>query len=521
MSNLLFRISAKKRISFLMLMLLALSTYGKGLSPYQFGLAGAKSGEERFWVIYNTHVEAINQNTTVDYTGIQKLVLEIPSDAKSIPLSNKTDFSKVNINVKNTKKDNFVLFVLTNKVTGINIDKNCFISYDFRTYPELRSGYVILIVEDTNPWVENRKGFNYGAIRKDILLLRDGVAINRPICPYDNEESSPKCNYAIATTDKKVFKNMVFNRDTASTVKTLLFTARNINNIEVKNVSIHTPKNDMLYGDQIILFEGCTNVLMKDVYVDNTYSQIDKFGYAFGINPAWNVRIENVRATAEWGVFACSNLNKATLKNCQINRFDLHCYGKDYYLKNCTITGGMPISSMFGKMQFDKCVFDHANPCNYRYDYNSYTPFDLIYKNCVFKMDQDHNFILYISQLSEFSNSRKELEVKCLPNLYMKKCIIESDSDVTNWDVIHIGRNYYPKPLGYISNITIDGLKADDSSKSFSIVTSNIVTQNPVIIKMFNVKTEGSECIININNNRMGNVSVKARNVDFLYDDSR
>jgi hypothetical protein len=103
----------------------------------------------------------------------------------------------------------------------------------------------------------------------------------------------------------------------------------------------------------------------------------------------------------------------------------------------------------------------------------------------------------------------------------MKKCIIESDSDVTNWDVIHIGRNYYPKPLGYISNITIDGLKADDSSKSFSIVTSNIVTQNPVIIKMFNVKTEGSECIININNNRMGNVSVKARNVDFLYDDSR
>lgn len=507
---------SKKVLIVLFLSLLVVDAQGKGLSPFQYGLSQAKTGEDRYWVLYNTHVDAIQHNTTVDYSGLNTIDLEIPSNAKSIPLSNKTDFCGITLNVKNTKKDNFVLFILSNKATEINVDKKCFTSYDFSAYTELMSGYAILIVEDATPWVENRNGFNYGAIRKDVLLLRDGIALNRPICPYDNEVSSPKCNYVIATNKKKVFKNVEFNRDEESTAKTLLLTVSNTNNVEVRNVSIHTPKNMLLYGDQILLFEGCTNVKMKDIYVDNTYSQTEKFGYAFGLNPVWNVTIEGVHASADWGVFACSNINKATLKNCTINRFDLHCYGKDYYLKNCTITGSMPISSMYGKMDFYKCVFDKAFPCEYRYDYNSYSPFDISFKDCVFKMNKDRFFIVYLSRLSEVSNTRKELTTKCLPNIYIKNCTVETAPEISSWEVIHIGQNYYPNPLGHVSNITIDGLKVKGNSKSFSIVSNNIVTQNPVVVNMSNVRTKNSECNININNNHVGDVSIKTRNVDLL-----
>lgn len=509
------RALARKELSFTILFFLTVSAFGKGVSPYQYGFSKAKTGEEKFWVLYNTHVDAIQQETTVDYSGINSIDLEIPSNAKSIPLSNKTDFRGVTLNVKNTKKDNFVLFTLTNKTTEIEVEKKCFSSFDFRAYPELRSGYVILIVEDATPWVENRKGFNYGAIRKDVLLLQNGMAINRPISPYNNETSSPKCNYVVATKEKKVFRNIVFNRVEESTAKTLLLTVRNTNNVEIRNITIHTPKNRELYADQIILFEGCTNVKMSDINVDNTYSQSDKFGYAFGLNPVWNVTIQNVKATADWGVFACSNINKATLKNCTINRFDLHCYGKDYYLENCTITGGMPISSMFGKMEFYKCVFDKAFPCEYRYDYNSYSPFDISFKDCVFKMNKDRYFIVYLSRLSEASNTRDELSIKCLPNVSIKNCTIKTAPDNISWEVIHIGQNYYPTPLGYITNINIDGLKVIGDSNAFSIVSSNIETQNPVTVNVKNVRTPNSECVVNINNNKRDKVLVKTKKVDF------
>lgn len=487
---------------FISLLFITFSLYAKSLTPFDFGFSTAKSGEERFWVLYNTHVEALRQGKTVDYSGIERIDLIIPSDAKSIPLGNYTDFRSVSFNVLNTRKDNFVLFVMTNEAKDIRVDKSCFTSFDFRSYPELRSGYTILIVEDENPWVESRIGFNYGAIRKDVLLLRNGIAVNRPVSPYDNEESMPRCKYVVTTNVKKSFKNIVFNRNKASTAKTLLLTVRNVNNIEVRNISIHTPKNEELYADQIILFEGCSNVKMKNVYVDNTYSQTDKFGYAFGLNPVLNVTLENINASADWGVFACSNLNKATLKNCNINRFDLHCYGRDYHLSKCTITGGMPISSMYGDMKFDRCVFEYAFPCNYRYDYNSYTPFDLSFRNCIFKMDKEHNFILYISQLSENRNMRKELYEKCLPNISLKNCTIEVEPDVTTWDVVHIGDNYYPQALGYISNITIEGLKIIGNAEKIQLATHEIETQSPVFVEVKKMRSKNVEYIENINKRR-------------------
>lgn len=67
------RALARKELSFTILFFLTVAAFGKGVSPYQYGFSNAKTGEERFWVLYNSHVDAIQQKTTVDYSGINSI----------------------------------------------------------------------------------------------------------------------------------------------------------------------------------------------------------------------------------------------------------------------------------------------------------------------------------------------------------------------------------------------------------------------------------------------------------------
>lgn len=494
------------------LVLLEISVQGKGLSPYQYGLAEAKTGEERYWAIYRTHADAVKQNTTVDYTGIKQLNIEIPEKARRIPLCEQTDFSGLKLTVSNTKRRDFTLFYYEKTVTEIDVDKECFTTYSFEAYPELRTGCVLLIVEDKNPWVENRIGFNYGATRRDVLLLRNGKAVNKTISPYDNDYSSPRCYFIKTSENRKFFKNIEFDRDESSTMKTFLLNVKNLNNLEISGITVKTPNRDDWYADAVITAEGCTNLTLRDINVNNTYSQKSKFGYAFAFGNIWNLNISKINAVAAWGVFGCSNINKATLTDCYINRFDLHCYGRDYFLRRCIILDEMPISSMFGEMRFEKCVFETAYPCEYRYDYNAYTPFNLVYDNCTFKMDKKHNFIVYISKLSNECNTRKELYTKCLPNLTMRNCKVELGDDVDKWDIIRIGENLYKPSLGHITNIEIRNLTVTGTKANVNLVTNNTETLSPVQVSIKNVKYKGGEqptLKINLNNNHPANVSVK------------
>lgn len=494
-----------KRLLFLTsLLYISFFAYGKGgCSPYSFGLKDAKNGIERYWAIYYTHTEAVRRNSYVDYKGIHKIEIEIPSDARSIPLTEKTNFCGLKLYVKNVQKEDFTLFVLEKPLTEINVDKSCFSSFSFEDYSDLCSRMSLLIVEDNNPWVENRIGFEYGATRRDVLLLSKGIALNRPICPYDNDNSSPRCFFVKASGEKKYFRNLEFFRDNYSTCKTFLLRVKYVNNFEIRDIKTYTPSKGNWNADAIIKVENCTNININNITIDNTYSQENRFGYAFALGNIWNLSIKKVKAVAKWGIFGCSNINNARLSDCYINRFDLHCYGKDYYLKRCTILDQMPISSMFGNLIFNQCTFETAYPCLYRDDYNAYTPFCLTYNKCIFKMDKTHNFIVYISKLSDEINRRKELERKCIPNVTIKDCIFKLDESLKSFDIIHIGNNMYTKPIGHISEVIIDGVEIKGEIEDVNIVNHNIETLNSVSILVSNVKVDSTQIpffYININN---------------------
>lgn len=106
------------------------------------------SGTECFNIIYNLHVKAIREGTSVDYSGIDSLNITIPSNAKSIPIDGSIDFRGVKINVKNREMDMFLFEMVGN---SLYID----ITYDDLSKLILGSNhewtkdeYAIVIIED-------------------------------------------------------------------------------------------------------------------------------------------------------------------------------------------------------------------------------------------------------------------------------------------------------------------------------------------------------------------------------------
>lgn len=94
----------------------------KVYSPIGFGYNKAVSAIDRFWVLYNTHVAAVKENAKVCYAGLSEVDIEIPSDAKSIPLPEHTDFNGATIRVTNNTKE-FCLFERDQSLS--KIDSEC------------------------------------------------------------------------------------------------------------------------------------------------------------------------------------------------------------------------------------------------------------------------------------------------------------------------------------------------------------------------------------------------------------
>ena len=57
------------------------------VNPLQFGLNEARTGAERYYVLQKTHNEAVRLGAGVSYAGIKDIELDIPSNAKSLPLT--------------------------------------------------------------------------------------------------------------------------------------------------------------------------------------------------------------------------------------------------------------------------------------------------------------------------------------------------------------------------------------------------------------------------------------------------
>lgn len=389
----------------------------KTLNPIQFGFFEAKTSTERYYVLYKTHCKAKKTNSPVSYKGIQSIELEIPSDAKRIPLTDQTDFAGAKFYVKNNFANTY-LFEMSDEIKSIEVSKTQIDSGNFTNIPLLSKGRFLLVVEDSTPWVKQRKGYIDGAIRKDLLLIKNGKALNEVVSPYSNSWTEVRTKYRLLQNNKKRIANLYFFRQPGSTKITFLATISNQDNVILSNIEVHTP-SDSLVNDAVFSITNSTNVKFDHVTIDGTYSRKDHSGYGILMNNVWNTTFYKLYGHGNWGVFGANNVNFSTLIHCDINRFDIHCYGRDVYFEKCTIRNVYnQFSSVFGKVVFNRCEFRNCFPVAFGASYNAYTKFNLVVKDCVVKeVNSKNSFILMNGFSNPDINERPELKNKEWPDI--------------------------------------------------------------------------------------------------------
>lgn len=432
------------------------------ISPFDFGLREAVSDTDRYWALYHAHEEALARYIPVSYEGIDTLEIALPADFKSIPLGPQTDFGGLVLYVTNNSRHG-ALFTMPNRQNELSLNKHRVETGDFRMIPELSTGDKLLILKDMNPWTV-RIGYNSNIFRQDVIWVHNGKGMNSPIAPWNTDSTSLSASYFEVDTSLKVFKGLTMHRRKGSTFRTGCLYVKGQFNVLVEDVHVTTPKSKMM-ADGVFSMSNSARITFRDVTVDGTYSGYGRwrgYGYAFALNNLWDTRFEHVTADGNWGVFGTNYLSNTTLIDCDINRFDIHCYGRDALLKRCTLRQRQTqFSSMYGTVTFDSCRFIDCIPVRIRSSYNAYTPFDIEMRDCTFELTMRYHSLVNVLLMDTAANPRPELSRKCWPNL-----------NVTNMTVIvpgtvHAMNLYHPtgtlselkKPVDYISKVSVNGLK--------------------------------------------------------------
>ena len=430
-----------------------------------------KNGEDSLQALASFHNTYANKDITVIYPEKQTIYLTVTNNCQTIRLSKQTDFNGCNIIVRNNSRKNHFLFSLSitqDKAKKIDVKKQEIDNGDFSNYKPLATGKKMLLIEDDTPWVSRRKGYDYGVQRQDILFVQDSKAAEKTTTLYNTPYSSPKCKFLSVDDEEKTFGNLFFTRTPNSTEITNLVVVSRQYNITIHNITIYTPiKNNLTpeQGDQTFYIANTANVQMRDIVVQNTYSSHNKYGYAINMDNVWNVTFRRLKAEAQWGIFGCNNANKVLLEDCDINRFDIHCYGRDITFRNCTFRNTLndintynQFSSVFGTILFENCRFLHFYPVLHESSYNAYTGYNLVMRNCYMELDRNHDCIILAGKLENVTNSRPELREKCWPNIDIDGLTLQTN-EITDFYLFKpTGENTFSGKIGNLSTISISGL---------------------------------------------------------------
>lgn len=408
------------------------------LNPLQFGLTDTTPPDACYDILLRCHREAQRQQAPVSYAGIDTLRLTIPPDATSLPLTAQTDFAGVVLLVTNTQAP-LTLFTLSQPLLDIAPTPQQIDSVTFDADSPLAHGLHLLVIRDDSAWT-HRVGFGYNHYRYDIMVVRDGHGDSRPIMPYANPQSRPHCSYCPVTDDVKRVGNVQLHRTPASTQITRLLSVVAQHNVLIHDILITTPERTTLYGDAAISVSHSTHVTMRDVEVRHTYSQRTQYGYGYALNNVWNFRALRVKGAAHWGVFGSNNVHSAYLDDCDLNRFDIHCYGRDITCHNCRFSKLFnQFSATYGTVLFDSCTFTDFKPYRNAYSYNAMVPVDVVFRHCTFHLRRGKNCIIRFDGIMAQRNPRPELTVRYLPNVVLDDCDLSGRLLMNSWYIYRLG----------------------------------------------------------------------------------
>ena len=456
-----YRIHNRLAVVLCLLGSLQISVVMAQISPLDYGLREAENGVDRYWALYNAHTDALVRQMEVSYQGIDTLELELPPDFKSIPLGPRTDFGGLVLQVTNNAVDR-ALFSMYTAPAKVMVDKATVDGGDFRSVPELAEGDKLLILKDQRPWTY-RIGHGHNVFRYDLIWIHNGIGQNKPIAPWNTDSTILNATFVSVNTAPKVFRGLTLHRTANSSFKTYCLYMSGQYDVLVEDVHVTTPKSRMI-ADGVFSMSHCASITFRDVKVDGTYSGYGRwrdYGYAFSLTNMWNTTFERVEADGNWGVFGTNNMSQTALVDCDLNRFDIHCYGRDALLKRCLLRQRQTqFSSMYGTVVFDSCRFVDCIPVRIRSSYNAYTPFDIEMVDCTFEVTSRYHSLVNVMLLGTERNGRPELSAKCWPNLKVTNMHVVAPSGVSTLNLYHPTgtMSELDIPVEYLSRVSVKGI---------------------------------------------------------------
>jgi hypothetical protein len=226
-----------------------------------------------------------------------------------------------------------------------------------------------------------------------------------------------------------------------------------------------------MFGDGAIAFHNCVRITLNDIRIDGTYSQLNKFGYGVAMNNIYDLKVNRMLASAKWGVFGTNNMNKVFLKDCDINRFDIHCYGKNVSFERCTFRNLYnQFSSVYGTIKFSRCKFLDFIPILLEPSYNAYTGFDIVIKDCEWHVKEWHTYLIQAGNPFDEDNQRPELLKKCWPNVSINKLKIWGSDNLNTIFIYKIPTSENMANIGYVNHISIKNITRMDENKDMPLI---------------------------------------------------
>ena len=476
-------------VTLLFFLLSSLVSAHAQVSPFDYGLREASNGIDRYYALYRAHTDALARGLDVSYEGIDTLHLELPPEFKAIPLGPYTDFGGLVLYVTNHSAHG-ALFSRIATSHPVSFDKSLIDSLDFRSVPELATGHHLLVLEDLTPWTE-RRGYGYQQYRRDILVINNGIAENAPVTSWNTDSTRLKAYYYDFDPDRPTFvQNLTLHRVKGSTFRTYCLALVGLNGLYVTDIHVTTPRSRMI-ADGVFSVSNCAHLRFSRDTVEGTYSGYGtsrNYGYAFSMNNLYYSEFEMIKAHGNWGVFGTNNLSETFLYSCDIDRFDIHCYGRNVLLADCTLRGRQTLfSSTYGSVIFNACRFIDYTPVRVRSSYNAYTPFDIVIKDCTFELSRRYHSIVQIDLLDTADNPRPELRPKCWPNLKVDNLTVVAPATIRTMNIFNPQgtAKELRREFDYISSVQIQGLKTlrpngKPAKLSLRLSTRNFKTKSPL-----------------------------------------
>jgi len=415
------------------------------------------------------------------YTGFTNNELNVIIDRlEHILLGRMTDFGNLTIKVSympgiTGPMHLFSMYTASSDIGWHKISKKDVDCGLFHHIDELNDGTKLLYVEDAHFWTTQNSSTKY---RKDILLIKDGQAQNSVIAPYDTNGTLLTCRYCTTDESEKWIKNLTLVRpyNPGSNNVCKLVKAQYQNNVLFENITIgfdQYPSSDTIGGDACFQIENSTNISFKNVTINGTYSTLSDFGYGIELNNVWNSRFENLEAFGHWGVFGNNNISYAYLKNCHINRLDLHLYGKDIICESCIFEKyqNSPDTSthrynrfdgLYGILLYKNCTFNDFCPVRIDYEYKVFTGFDCIIQGGTINIGPHVKCLVSILRITNADLSpRIETTGVSWPNIIMMGVTLNKSPQVSGlcpyslFEIPNPSSYTYSGDIDYITMITI------------------------------------------------------------------